>query len=239
MKFVQVPVPMFWFGTSSQNIIKIIKGSNLSYQTSYDKSHNLSRRFIYFGQQYERNIYGKGFCHLPIATSRLCDKSKKYVLDNAEEIEFLGLIVNFQTMTVITSGKDREDKGSMPMVIQGIRGITSRFDKTYRNTLSNHSGSALSPSTVFLLTTTTNCVSNTNIVLLHFGKADSMAKNELLWWLNNLGLCWANCLYNNRPRSLLRQMHPTKAGEQFLNESEQEVSSSRRNKIYISISWKF
>ena len=35
-KLVRVPVPMFWFGTSSQNIYKIIKDSNLSFETSDD-----------------------------------------------------------------------------------------------------------------------------------------------------------------------------------------------------------
>ena len=75
-KLVRVPLPMLWFGTSSQNIHKIIKGSNLSFETSDDKGHNLSRRFNDFGKQHEQNISGKGLCDLPIATSRLCDKSE-------------------------------------------------------------------------------------------------------------------------------------------------------------------
>ena len=41
-KLVRIPVPMLWFGTSSQNIHKIIKGPNLSFETSDDKGHNLS-----------------------------------------------------------------------------------------------------------------------------------------------------------------------------------------------------
>ena len=40
-ELARVPVPMVWFGTSSQNIHKIIKGSNLSFETSYAKGHNL------------------------------------------------------------------------------------------------------------------------------------------------------------------------------------------------------
>ena len=36
-------------------------------------------------------------------------------VDPTQEIEILGLIVNSQAMTLsITSGKDREDKGSLP-----------------------------------------------------------------------------------------------------------------------------
>ena len=41
-KLVRIPVPMLWFGTSSQNIHKIIKGPNLSFETSDEKGHNLS-----------------------------------------------------------------------------------------------------------------------------------------------------------------------------------------------------
>ena len=39
-KLVQVPVPRLWFGTSSKNIQKTIKGSNLSFETSDNKGHN-------------------------------------------------------------------------------------------------------------------------------------------------------------------------------------------------------
>ena len=81
---------------------------------------------------------------------------------------------------VITSGKNREDKGSMPKVIQEIRGITSGFDKTNRNTFLNHSSSAPSTSTVSLLTTTANCISKTITVLPQFGKADSHGKKRVV-----------------------------------------------------------
>ena len=45
---------MLWFESSSQDIHKIIKGSNVSFEASDDKDHNLSRRFIDFGKQHER-----------------------------------------------------------------------------------------------------------------------------------------------------------------------------------------
>ena len=47
-KLVRVSVPILWFGTSSDNIHKIIKGSNLSSETSDDNDYNLSGRFIDF-----------------------------------------------------------------------------------------------------------------------------------------------------------------------------------------------
>ena len=169
-ELVRVPVPMLWFGTSSQNIHKIIKGSNLSFETSYDKGHNLSRRFIDFGKQYERNIYGKGLCDLSIATSRLCNKSEEVCLRSCTGNRVLSVDCEFPNYDfVITSGKDREDKESMPDVIQGIKGNISGFDKTNRNTLFNHSSSAPSTSTVSLLTTTANCISETITALPHFG----------------------------------------------------------------------
>ena len=86
---------MFWFETSFQNIHEISKGSNSSFETSYDKSHNLSWRFINFGQQYEGNIYHKGHSvifllkHLGFGINL-----KNCILDPSGEIEFLGLIVN-------------------------------------------------------------------------------------------------------------------------------------------------
>ena len=96
-KFVPVPVPMLWFWTSSQNIHKIIKSSNLSFEMSDDTGHNLSRRFIDFRKQYEQNIYGKGIFLLQHLG---CVINLKCMLDPVREIEFLELIVNFQTMTL-------------------------------------------------------------------------------------------------------------------------------------------
>ena len=97
---------------------EFVQGSNLSFETFYDKCHSLSRRFIDFGKQYERNIYGKGHFNLPIATSRVCDKSEEVCVRscarNRVDCEFLNYAF------VITSRKDREDKGSMYDVIQGI-----------------------------------------------------------------------------------------------------------------------
>ena len=63
---------------------------------------------------------------------------------------------------VITSVKEKEDKGSMHEYIQGIRGITSGFDKANRNTLFKHSSSA--PCLYTILTATTSCISSTNAV---------------------------------------------------------------------------
>ena len=82
---------------------------------SYDKDHNLSRRFIVFGKQYERNIYGKGLCDLPIATSRLCDKSAEVCVRSCTRNRVLRVDCEAPNY-VITSKKEREDKGSMSEV---------------------------------------------------------------------------------------------------------------------------
>ena len=89
----------------------------------------------------------------------------------------------------ITKRKDSEDSE----FLQSIRGITSRFDKTNRNTFFNHLSSAPSPSTVLLLTTTANFISKTKTVLPHFSKADSHGKKRIVmvgqqsrtlqWWI--------------------------------------------------------
>ena len=127
-----------------------------------------------FGKQYERNIYGKGLCDLPIETSRLCNKSEEVYVRSCTGNRVLRVDCEFPNYDfAITGGKDREDKGSMPEVIQGSKGNTSGFDKTNRNTFFNHSSSAPSTSTVSLLTATIT-------VLPHFGKADSHGKKRVV-----------------------------------------------------------
>ena len=127
-KLVRVPVPMLWFGTSSQNIHKIIKGPNLSFETSDDKGHNLFRRFIDFKKECER------LCDLPISTSRLCDKSEETCVRSCTRNRVLRVDCEFPNYDfVITRGKDKEDNGSMPDLLQSIRGMSFGFDKTNRN----------------------------------------------------------------------------------------------------------
>ena len=152
---------------------EFVQGSDLSFETSYDKGHSW--------KQYEWNIYGKGLCNLPIATSRVCGKSEEVCVRSCARNRVLRVDCEFLNCdSVITSRKDREDKGSMHDVIQGIWGITSRFDKMNRNTFFNHSSSAPSLSTVSLLTTTANCISKTNADLLHFGKAEFPGKKQVV-----------------------------------------------------------
>ena len=111
-------------------------------------------------KHYERNIYDKGLRDLPIATSRLFDKSEEVCVRSCTRNRVIRIDCEFPNYdSAITSGKDREGKGSKPEVIQGIRGITSRSNKNNRNTFLNHSSSAPSPSTVSLLTATANFIS--------------------------------------------------------------------------------
>ena len=153
-KLVRVPVPMLWFGTSSQNIHKIIKGPNFSFETSDDKGHNLSRRLIDFKKECER------LCDLPISTSRLCDKSEETCVRSCTRNRVLRADCEFPNYDfVITRGKDKEDNGSMSDLLQSIRGISFGFDKTNRNTLFNHSNLQFR----FLLLTTS--IAKTNTVL--------------------------------------------------------------------------
>ena len=189
-ELVRVPVPMLWFGASSQNIHKIIKSSNLSFETSYDKGHNLSRRFIDFGKQYERNIYGKGLCDLPIATSRLCNKSEEVCFRSGTGNRVLKVYCEFPNYDfVISSRKDREDKGSMPEIIQDIKGNTSGFDKIYRNTFFNHSRSFPARLQFRFLQQQQIISLKQSQSYLTLVKLTPMAKSELLWWANNLELC--------------------------------------------------
>ena len=111
-----------------------------------DKNHNLSPRFIDFGKQYERNIYGKALCDLLIATSRLYDKSEEVCVRSCTRNRVFMIDCEFPNYDfVITREENREDKRSVPEFIQSFRGITSGFVKTNRNTFFNHSISAPSP----------------------------------------------------------------------------------------------
>ena len=156
---------------------------------------------------------------------------EKCVLDTTQEIE---LIVNHEF--VITSGKDNR---SMPGVAQGIGDLTSGSHKTNRKTFFFYSSSALSPSTASLLTTIANCISKTSTVLSDLVKLTPMAKNELLWWVNNLRLCNGRLVIKPQAQVLIQRDTSKKSWGLYVEVSEQGVSDPRRNRIYIPISWNF
>ena len=227
-------MPILWFRASSLNIHKIIKGSNLSFETSDDKDHNLSRRFIDFRKQYDQ-------CDLPITTSRLCDKSEKVCVRSCTRNRVLRVDLKFPNYDFfITRGKDQEDKGSMSEVIQCIRGIISGFDKANRNFFFNHSSSAPSPSTVSLLTTTTNSVSKTNTVLPVYGKVESHGKKRVVMVGQQSGtLQWPLGYATTGTGPYSDRSIQKRLGGLFVEGSEQVVSGPRRNRIYIQINWNF
>ena len=180
--------------------------------------------YLYFGLEPVPRIF-TNFIKVPISALKrlkmrviiyLDDLSilKKCVADPAQEIEYLRLIEFPSYDFVITRGKNREDKGSMPEVIQGIRSMTSRFGKINRNTFFNRLSSAPRSSTVLLFTTAANCISKTKaVVLLHFGKADSHGKKMSYYGGSTIwNFAMTDWLYNHRHRFLFRQMYPKKAG---------------------------
>ena len=99
-KLARVPVTMLWVGTSSPNIHKIIKGSNLSFEMSDDKGHNLSWRFIYFRKSRDEIFMARDSVIFLLQHLGFAINLKKCVLDAVQEMEFLGLIGNSQTTTL-------------------------------------------------------------------------------------------------------------------------------------------
>ena len=135
----------------------------------------------------------------------------------------------------ITKGKHSGDKKSMLEFLQSIR-----FDKINRNIFFNHSSSAPSASTVSLLTTTANSISKTNTQpYLTLVKLTLMAKTSCYGGSTIQNFATVDWLYNYRPISLFRQMHPEKGGGLYVQGSEQGVSGTRGNRVYISTSWNF
>ena len=239
-ELVRVPVPMLWFGTSSQNIQKIFKSSNLSSEMAYDKGHNLSRRFIDFGKQCEQHIYGKGLCDLPIATSKLCNKFEECVLDPALEIEFLGLIVNSKNMTLLLPAeKIGKIKDQCLRLYKASKATLLDLTKLIR-TLSSTIQAVLPARLQFRFLQQQQIVSlKQSQSYLTLVKLTSMAKNELLWWVNNLELCNGRLVIQPRAQVLIQTDASKKNWGLYVEGSERGVSGSRRNRIYISISWNF
>ena len=88
------------FGTSSHNIHKIIKGSNLSFETSDDNDYNLSRRFIDFRKHMSEMFTARDSVIFLLQHPGFVIPLKKCVLYPVQEIELLGLILNSHTMTL-------------------------------------------------------------------------------------------------------------------------------------------
>ena len=116
---------------------------------------------------------------------------KKCVLDPGEEIELLELILNPHAMTLsLPNEKIVKIKDQCLSFYKASEVSLLDLKKTNRYTFFKLSRSAPGPSTVLLLTTTESSISKTNTQsYLTLVKLTPMAKNELLWWINNPELC--------------------------------------------------
>ena len=144
---------------------------------------------------------------------------KKCVLGPSQEIEFLWLIVNSQTMT-------------LPLPAENIGKLEDQCLRLYKAwevsllDLTKLIGALSSTIQAVLPVRLQFCfLQQQEIVSLKQTKSyltlvnlTPMAKNELLWWFHNLEFdsAMANCLHNYRHRSSFRQMHPKKAGSCML-----------------------
>ena len=96
---VQVPVPILWFGTSSQNILKIKVSVSVLRPVMIMIIIYLDDLLIFGNSMSKIFMAGDSVIFLLQHLGFLINL-KKCVLDPAQEIEFLELTVNSKTMTL-------------------------------------------------------------------------------------------------------------------------------------------
>ena len=167
-------------------------------------------------------------------------KLKKCVLDPVQEIEFLGLIVNSQTMTLSLS-KEKVVKIKDQCLSLYKASEVSLLDLTKLIGTISSTIQAMLPARLqfrFLQQQQILSLKQTPSNLT-FVKLTPMAKNELLWWVNNLELCNGRLVIQRQTQVLIQTDASKKGWGLYVEGSEQGVSGPRRNRVHISISWKF
>ena len=156
---------------------------------------------------------------------------KKCVLDPVQDIEFFGLIVKSQTMTFsLPKEKIVKIKDNCLSLYKALEVSLLDFTKLI-GTLSSTIQAVLPARLQFRFLQQQQIISlKQTQSYFTLVKRTSMAKNELLWWVNNLELCNDQLVIQPQAQVLI-QTDAYKKG--WGN------CGSRRNRVYISISWNF
>ena len=159
-KPLRVSLPLFWTGSSSQNLYQIIKNPN-SYITShmYPGCH-IFGRYAINGPIPEGNINGSGHGDLSVAASRFCSELKKVNNDPSAKDRVSGPDNKFNRSVLISNRKEgSKDSESMLGTVQFFNSdINFRIDTTNRSFIFDSTGNTPSATSVSVSTATTNRV---------------------------------------------------------------------------------
>ena len=189
-KLVRVPVPMLWFGTSSHNIQKTIKDSNLSFETSMITVIIYLDDLLILGNSMSEIFTARGSVIFLLQHLGFVISLKKCVLDPVQERELLGLILNSQTMNLslpnekIVKTKDQclSFYKASDVSLLDLKKLIGKLFSTIQAVLPARLQFRFLQQQQILSLKQTQCY-------LTLVKVIPMTKNELLWWVNNPELC--------------------------------------------------
>ena len=156
---LRVSLPLFWIGSSTQNIYKIIESAYFSFEKAKHTGNDLPARYFNYRKISGGGSHGQRHSDISFTASRVCTELEKVFPTSCSENRISGVGCRFQEYDFVINNRE-DDKNKI--TVSGINVQSSyhstRTDTSLRTSLFYHSSCPSSADAISTFATPTNSV---------------------------------------------------------------------------------
>ena len=230
---VPISFPIFWTRASSKNFCKIIKSPNCPLDTGQHLNHYLPRRYVANGEDVTRNSHGNRHIDFSIATFGVYDQPQKISPAPCETNRVPGLSNRYRENDFCSlREKIKTCASTMSGDFQATKNFSLKSHKINWAVIINCPGRFTRSNPVSISSTGANISSSEKRSYSGHVRLGNLAREELLWWMENLKLCNGRKIRRREPRMIIQTDASTKGWGHTAREFRQGGNGQRRKSIF-------
>ena len=159
----------------------------------------LSRRHVVAGKVNQGGSDSNRHSDFLVATSRICNQPQKVHSDSPTKNRVFRSANGFSQHVIVFDSRET-DESDQPMFgdVQDRESVHFTIEKAHRSLKFNSTSSVTCTTSVSVFTTNSNRIAQSRHLYQRQVTLNSSAKQELLWWVQNLKLCNGRCLVQHQ-----------------------------------------
>ena len=237
-KSLRVSLPLFWIRACPQDIFKTTKGTNNSNEAAEHSSSDISRRYSSDGKNIRGNFNEQRHIDFSASTSEFCHKSaEKISSETITSNRVLGLKIPTHTKTLALT-KEKMEKLILKCQNLLSHPQTTVLELTKLIGLMSSTVKAVLPARLRLRYLQQQQIQSINQACSYQAEIvlNSLSKQELLWWVENLRLNNGRSLRQKESNLVIQTDVPKSGWGAFCNGvSTQGKWSEKEENLHINV----
>ena len=229
---------MFWSGSSTSDLYKIIKDSPCGFQADLNQNNHLPGRHVADESEYKQSRNSQGYIDFLLQSLGFVINLQKYVLVPLQKIQFLGLEIDSVRMT-LTLPQEKVNKLRLKCEKLISNPRTTLWEVTSLVGSLCSTAQAVLPAMLqirFLQQQQIAAIRN-NISYQSAMYLNEDSIQQLQWWFNNLEICNGKRIKSPTSKTVIQLDASKKGWESIVRKCQQGVSGPTRSKTSISMFW--